>query len=635
MSVFASRVFPAILWPLSTAIALGLFFLHPSAIGALEHWLFDSLSRTARPPATGGQVLIVEIDDAALAQFGRWPWPRRQTAALVDSINAAAPSAIALGITFPEPSDGDDALAKSIAAGPVVGGFSFEFDRSVAPVPGCVQRPLPAVLATVSAGPGASPFFEAGYATCDVPPIAGRLAGAGFLNATPDSDGVFRRVPLFISHAGSLYPSLALAAVMMAQPVRQLALRRTAADLLDLRLNDHAFTLDARASLLPEFRPPAGFQRISAAALLSGRADPAALRGRLVFVSVTATGIGDVRVTAVDPAYPGVNVHASVAGSLLRGSALAPMEAGRNWEVALILLVGLGSAAIVYTFPLLRALFALLILGVTIAACTSFALNRAGVFISPLLPLTAIAGNVVTATVRHVRAQSEKSRRAGMELRVANEFMLAALASLNALRDDDCGGHVVRVQNSLRLLCDTASANPRFSLPAETVELLVSVAPIHDIGKVGIPDAILRKPGRLTPEETELIRRHVHYGRQVLESARDKSGLDSPAIFDMCTALVYSHHERWDGTGYPLGLKGDAIPLPARMLALVDVYDALVTRRSYKPALPHNLAVREISAGRGTHFDPDIVDVFLAHHERFRRAYLEYLHNDRAYGAGD
>jgi putative two-component system response regulator len=226
---------------------------------------------------------------------------------------------------------------------------------------------------------------------------------------------------------------------------------------------------------------------------------------------------------------------------------------------------GIGSAAIVYALPLVRVFLAFVVLGLTVMACIPSEFDRFGFFISPLLPYAAVAGNLVAGVVRDARAQSEKGRRGAMELRVANEFMLAALASLIALRDDDCHGHVTRVQNSLRLLCENASASPRFSLSAETVELLISVAPIHDIGKVGIPDAILRKAGRLTPEETELIRRHVLYGRQVLESARDKSGLNSPAIFEMCPALVYSHHERWDGSGYPLGLKGEAIPLPARL----------------------------------------------------------------------
>ena len=619
MSQLPSRLIPAIVMSLSTTLALGLFLLHPSPVSSIEYWLFDSLARSATPSSADPNVVIVAIDEPSLSRYGRWPWPRRQFAELVQAISAARPAAVALNIVFPEPADGDDSLAISLASGPVVGAYAFDFHRPPTPSARCIAHPMPEILA-LSFGHSESPAFsDAPSAVCNVPALSAAFANSGFLNASPDFDGVLRRVPLFITHAGKLYPSLALAAVMTSAPVRQIALRRGPDGLLDFRFNDQIFRLDRRASVLPEFPRPGKLPRVSAAAILSGSVPASSLRGRTVFVGVTAMGIGDARVTALDPSYPGIDIQAGVAASLLNGNAFAPIDAARHWEALLILAAGLFSAVLFLALPPFPASLAILAAAIAAVCLPPLVLAQTGLFVSPLLPLAAFGGNAIAAAVLNARSHREKNRQVNTELRAAKEFMLAALASLTSLRDVETSGHLERVQHFLRLLCEFAAADPRFRpfLSAQTVELLVSIAPIHDIGKIGIPDAILQKPGLLTPTEMEIIHKHVYYGRQVLESARDKSGIDNPEMFDMCCALVYCHHERWDGSGYPQGLKGACIPLPARLLAVVDVYDALVTRRVYKSAMPHEAAVQEIAAGKGTQFDPDIVDIFLLHHHRF------------------
>lgn len=198
-------------------------------------------------------------------------------------------------------------------------------------------------------------------------------------------------------------------------------------------------------------------------------------------------------------------------------------------------------------------------------------------------------------------------------MKAARDFTLAALASVTALRDEETGGHLERTQATLRGLCEELRNQPRFRdfLTRETIELLVTVAPIHDIGKIGIRDDILLKPGRLSAEEMAHVREHVYLGQRVLEQARRKSGLDNPQLFELCDALVFCHHERWDGSGYPRGLKGDEIPIPARLFAVADVFDALISRRVYKPEMSYEAAAAEIAAARGTLFDPEVVDAFL------------------------
>ncbi len=206
---------------------------------------------------------------------------------------------------------------------------------------------------------------------------------------------------------------------------------------------------------------------------------------------------------------------------------------------------------------------------------------------------------------------------------------LHALASLAETRDTDTGNHLNRTQSYVALLVDALGRQPECAeqLTVEKAKLVVRAAPLHDIGKVGIPDHILNKPGKLTPEEFAIIQTHSRIGGEAIDVAiarvveadhsplaGDRTGLSFLVVAGM---IARWHHERWDGKGYPDGLVGATIPLPARIMAVADVYDALITKRVYKPAMTHAKAVEIIRSERGTHFDPLLVDVFLALHERF------------------
>ncbi|MGH7489926.1 MAG: HD-GYP domain-containing protein, partial [bacterium] len=217
----------------------------------------------------------------------------------------------------------------------------------------------------------------------------------------------------------------------------------------------------------------------------------------------------------------------------------------------------------------------------------------------------------------------------------SRKFILTALTSSTAVRHSETGGRIFRIQRFVKLLCDALSSHPRFHrfLTPQTIDLLVQLAPIHDVGKVGVPDRILMKPGPLTPEEFQVIQRHVTYGWEVLEDAREKSGVRDEALFELARDIVYTHHERWDGSGYPRRLRGPAIPIPGRLLAVADVYDALVSKRVYKGSVPHSEAVRTTQAGRGTQFDPDIVDAFLAAEESWRLVSAGFSHQGTVAGS--
>ncbi|AZN38042.1 two-component system response regulator [Iodobacter ciconiae] len=199
------------------------------------------------------------------------------------------------------------------------------------------------------------------------------------------------------------------------------------------------------------------------------------------------------------------------------------------------------------------------------------------------------------------------------ELAHLQQATILAMASLAETRDNETGKHLRRTQHFVALLALELAENPRFSneLTSANIQWLYKSAPMHDIGKVGVPDHILLKPGKLTDEEFNLMKMHTVYGRDVITSVESYLGTKEDKFLHFAREIAYSHQEKWDGSGYPQGLKGEEIPLSARLMAVADVYDALVSKRVYKPALSHEEAISIIVKGAGSHFDPTVVEALL------------------------
>ncbi len=208
--------------------------------------------------------------------------------------------------------------------------------------------------------------------------------------------------------------------------------------------------------------------------------------------------------------------------------------------------------------------------------------------------------------------EAEVARRMAENDRI-QAISIRALAHLAEIRDQETGNHILRTQAYVRTLALELQGHPRFApvVSEAYIDLVSRSAPLHDIGKVGIPDAILRKPGKLTPEEWEVMKTHAALGAEAIELA--ERDVEQPVEFlVLAKEIARWHHERWDGSGYPDGLIADAIPISARLMALADVFDALVSRRVYKEATGFEESRDIIVAGRGAHFDPDVTDAFLA-----------------------
>lgn len=220
--------------------------------------------------------------------------------------------------------------------------------------------------------------------------------------------------------------------------------------------------------------------------------------------------------------------------------------------------------------------------------------------------------------------EEEVSRRM-RENELIQAVSIRALAHLAETRDNETGNHIERTQSYVRVLATHLAEVPRFTglLNSKYVEMLARSAPLHDIGKVGIPDSILLKPGKLTAEEWEVMKTHTVLGCEAIALA--EKDINSAADFlRHAKEIVRWHHEHWDGNGYPDQLSGEKIPVSARIMALADVFDALISRRVYKEALPFADVRRIIAGERGRQFDPEITDVFLAHCNEFEAIALNY-----------
>lgn len=212
-------------------------------------------------------------------------------------------------------------------------------------------------------------------------------------------------------------------------------------------------------------------------------------------------------------------------------------------------------------------------------------------------------------------------RKATQRVEQSQDSIIFAMSSLSSLRDQETGGHLERCSKYVAILAENLRKTKQFKpyITKEYIQTLASIAPLHDIGKVGVADAILRKPGKLTELEFEEMKQHSAMGSEILKMARNRLLFQSN--LDLAIELTRHHHERWDGKGYPDSLSGGSIPLSARIMAIADVYDALRSERYYKAGLSHDESVKIILDGSGTQFDPEIIRVFQSCHRDFESVF--------------
>ena len=530
------------------------------ALERVENASIDArLSVRGTQPVDG--LAVVGIDEATFAELNeRWPFPRTRHAELLDRLRAADVRQVVYDVQFTEPSedpDEDIALYEAIA------------------------RTKNVILATGEVDDDGGTRVFGGDE---------QLAEAGGAKA-----------------AASTFPTDPGGAI------RRYAREDTGLATIPALVAERFGEQPADATALIDFRGPTGtIPTYSFADVLDGRVGASQLKGKIVVVGATAPGLQDVHATSApgDRRMPGAEIQANAIWTALQGNPLRPLA---DWAAFLVALA-LGAVAPLAVVALgpVRGSVAAVLAGVLYAAGAQLAFD--GGLVLPLaVPLVTLA--VALAASLLVRATLERAARRRVsrdnaqleaavlarteELAETQLEVVLRLARAAELHDDDTGEHIERMSR----MCGAVALE--LGLPPARAETIRYAAVLHDVGKIGVPDEILRKPGRLTELEMTTMRRHVVEGALLLE------GSASP-LLQVAEVIVRTHHERWDGAGYPNRLSGDAIPLEGRIAAVCDVFDALTHQRPYKPAWGVERACAEIARLRGVHFDPAVADALLA-----------------------
>ena len=622
---------------LAIALAIGLGGLfNVKPVAGLDRFMLDTLLVRTASNAPAPHTVVVDIDEVSLSALGQWPWPRYRVAQLIERIAAEHPSAIATDIVFSEADrtslaeiqqtfkhdfginvsftgvpagllDNDGYLGQVMARNDVVGARYFYFDHTsriehpIRPGVGFVGR---LDLLSLDRAPGVLDSVDA---------IASQTRISGFVNSRLDADGVLRRLPLLIEYDGVVHPSLALAATMRSLGVGSGRVE-SGVDGLSIQVGSHRIPVDQRGDALLRFNGPSQrYDSLSAVDVLSGRVRPADLRGRTVFIGSSAVGLHDVHPTAVDPDFSGLKIQSVMAQNILDDNAVRIPVWGGNAALLLGLLLALVFSTLFVAGRGLVMLATFCVLsGAALVAMVALVFVRTGLFIPTGAPLLVLGALLVLSFVVRFAVSQHRAQRWHRQLENARQVAIESMAAVAETRDPETGAHIKRTQHYVRAIAERLQRTGHHAqtLTREYIDLLFLSAPLHDIGKVGVPDHILLKPGPLTADEMKIMRQHAEFGRKIIYSMAEH--IEGDNFLLIAGEIAATHHEKWDGTGYPDGLRGQDIPLSGRIMAVADIYDALISRRCYKDPFSQERAKALMRDLGETTFDPAVLDAFFA-----------------------
>jgi PAS domain S-box-containing protein len=450
-----------IAWGLiASLLVAGLYLYPPFLLAYLDQRVYDVLFRSAHRFQTSGRVVIVDVDERSLARFGRWPWPRGQLARLLEKIEALGAASVGIDMIFAEPDEtllspaqrpsatldhesraglsaltpNDAALAAVLSRGAFILGYNLRFGAEREGGSGCVLHPIPVVSLQEPGGRAeVAALFQASAVLCSLPGLAYAAAGSGFLNAALDADGILRRMPLIIAHDGLVYPSLGLATLVPALGIRQFVLRTTGGRLESLALEDIVVPLDPRGGLLLHFRGgKQTFPYISAADVLGDQVPDGSLRDRIVFLGTSAPGLGDSVATPLDTTFPGVEVHATVADSILRRDFIRRSPAAPAIELALVVAAGPLAALMAAVAGVAWGGAMLVAAAGGLWIATGWLMGSTGLFISPVFPGVALAFSFTAIALASFFLERGRADRTTQHLRQTREIMLEELRKSEA-----------------------------------------------------------------------------------------------------------------------------------------------------------------------------------------------------------
>jgi adenylate cyclase len=615
------------------SLFLHLYFYHSTITQNIDYKLYDTIKTLLDDRFSqeeSSHTVIVNIDERSLQAIGQWPWSRVIDAKLIEKIQQMYPAAIGINLLFSEadrtsPLEIEQFYKAFLGIDLKWGGlphylkdndhiFAERVKEAGAILPvylyGDQESKASKNLTDHHRFSNLSTDYHKTSMIRNYKELQQGGRGFGFINLEEDSDVFLRRIPLFMHYKDQLIPTFGLAILLSLNQGFKIENETT------IEVLGHKIAMAKSSEVMLNFHATQP-KIVSAIDILRGEVSSLALQGKIVLVGLSAIGDEGVSHLAHNQRVSNVNIHATLIENILNDQLIVQPESYKIINTWLSLLLSLLILFWLIKGRYLSILGLFLITNFLSIIGTSLAYSR-GVYISIGYLWTPFIAYFFIISLLFIVINIREKRRFYEELRASHRATIDSLALVISMRDDETGEHLHRTKNYVKVLAEYLLKKGHYPeiLNKKYIQHLYEAAPLHDIGKVGIPDKILKKPGRYTPEEYEVMKQHPLLAKEVIEKAMHY--YDKNVFLELAHNIAYYHHERWDGRGYPEGLKGEEIPLEAQLMAVADVYDALVSRRCYKEGYAFEKAEEIIFKERGSAFNPLLVDLFMEIKEEFR-----------------
>ena len=614
-------------------VILNLTILKTGVLEYFDFKIYDVISNivSINKKETNSSVVVIDIDEKSLEALGQWPWSRVVLAKLLYNISKSNSISFGMDIIFPEvdktsPINMIEFYKSYFSKDVKIEGLSEQFfdnDKIFADSISKLNTTMAIYMSNddikqnecvfhqnkLNIIDSSSVKYESKNILCNIKKLQQKSSSIGFINSSQDKDGVFRRIPLFMKYQEKIMPSLAIAMLM--------SLDSVSLDKNEVSALGHKFNIGIDSNVLLNFYDKSWYKKISAVDILLGKVDASVLAGKFVLLGTSAVGLHDRYLVTTGNIFAGINVHTTLIDNIINDDLIFQPESMKYINLLLSVILSMVLFFYMYKKMHLRFVLTFAIIFV-IYLVTSFVFLVENIYISSAFFLIPFALYFFLLNVFVIFEHYKEKQKFYIDLTQAHSSAIDSMALVAETRDTETGAHIIRTKEYIMCLGEYLYEHGIYKdiLTKDFRQLVYRASPLHDIGKVGIPDNVLKKPGKLTEEEFTLMKEHATIGKEIIQNALKEN--EENGFLQRAFNIAYSHHEKWDGSGYPQGLKGLEIPLEARMMALADVYDALISRRVYKEAIPFEQSEQIIIEGSGKHFDPILVDTFIELKDKFR-----------------
>ncbi len=583
-------------------------------------------------------IVIVDIDEKSIDALGQWPWSRAIDAELINKIALDYPSAVGINIIFPEID-----RTSPIAIQKFYKNF-FNINLKLTQIPNRLRDNDALLTDAIKNINGVIPIYfdthynkykhcqelsyknnyfaniktplNAPYILCNHKKLQHNISQFGFINANIDNDGIFRRIPLFMGYKNRVFPSFALSILLSIDSNAKLINSN------QLEILEHKIKISADTTVLINFNN-IKYKTVSAIDILMDNIPTNIFQGKIVLIGSSIIGLNSQYTLANSKKISTTQIHASLIENILNDLLITQPIIYKKINLYIALFLSL----LIILMLSKRWYVSILVLFLSVIFLSIIYLYigyKNHIYISIGYLLVPFSFYFFAVTTLFIIINNMQQKKFYKELIESHASTIESISLVVTMRDDETGEHLKRTRLYIKELAQYLYKKKLYLdiIDKKYIENIYQAAPLHDIGKVGIPDNILKKPGKFTPKEYEIMKQHPILAKEAIEKAMKHYNKNS--FLNIAYNIAYYHHERWNGKGYPIGLKGEEIPLEAQLMAIADVYDALVTKRVYKKKFDFNTAEEIIINGAGVDYNPIIVDAFKALRYRFREIALNY-----------